>query len=347
METPTVNSVEVRSQWDLRNAKLLAEQVATELAFGPQERDEIAIVISELGTNLVKHAGGGFILVTPLSDNGQKGIKIESVDDGPGIADIAKAVTDGFSSSNSLGVGLGAINRLMDKQEIISPLADGRGTKIICVRYVRCKDYLTVLHCPLELGAATRNHPLAEVNGDAFLIKNAATSVTIAVIDGLGHGEYARQAAWTAREYIEKHYDQPLDAVFSGTGISCSGTRGVVLAIVRFTWDILPAQKPPIIKFTHASVGNIECKFFGNPYPIPIIVRRGVVGVNAPKPVLSSHIWDPEMILVMHSDGLRTNWRWSDFPELADMEINRVAATLLHRLAKEDDATVVVVRTKK
>ncbi|MHC1760090.1 MAG: anti-sigma regulatory factor [Negativicutes bacterium] len=347
MDTPTVSNIEVRSQWDIRAAKLLAEQVATGLGFDPQERDEIAIVISELGSNLIKHAGRGFIAVSALSDNGQMGIQIESLDNGPGIANIAEAMRDGFSTSNSLGIGLGAVNRLMDRHEIISPIEGEYGTKILCVRYVRCKDPLTVSHCPLEVGAATRNHPLAEVNGDAFLIKNGATSLTIAVIDGLGHGENARRAAWTAREYIEKHYEQPLDSVFSGTGISCSGTRGVVLAIVRFSWDALPVQAPPIIRFTHASVGNIECKVFGIPYPIPFVIRRGVVGLNAPKPVLSSHLWTSNMILVMHSDGLKTNWQWSEFPELVDSEINRAASILLRRLAKEDDATVVVVRTKK
>ncbi len=347
MEIPKAGSIEVRSQWDIRDAKLLAEQVATELGFGHRERDEIAIVISELGTNLVKYAGGGLISIVSLSDNGKMGIRIEAVDDGPGISDIGKALTDGFSTSNSLGVGLGSVNRLMDNQEIVSPVEGGRGTKIICSRYVRNNAPISMGRCPLEIGAATRKHPWAEVNGDAFLIKHGEASLTIAVIDGLGHGELARVAAWAAREYFESHYDQPLDSVFSGAGIACRGTRGVVLAIVRFTWDFIPVQEPAIVRFIHASVGNVECKVFGSPHPLSFIVRRGVIGLNAPKPVISSHIWDPEMILVMHSDGLRTNWRWSDYPELADADINRSAAVLLHRLAKEDDATVVVVRTKK
>jgi len=347
MEISAIGSIEVRNQWDISDAKLMAKQAASELGFNHCEREEIAIVISELGTNLIKYAGGGFISVASLSDNGKLGIRIEATDDGPGIPDVNQAITDGFSISNSLGIGLGAVNRLMDSQKIISPVERGRGTKISCIRYVRNNSLVSVAHCPLEIGAATRKHPLAEVNGDAFLIKHGEASVTIAVIDGLGHGEQARQAAWTAREYFERHYDQPLDSIFCGVGVSCSSTRGVVLAIVRFAWESGTVQELPIIRFTHASVGNIECKVFGSPQSISFIVRRGVVGSNAPQPVISSHNWNPQMILVMHSDGLQSNWRWSDFPELVDAEINRTAATLLHRLAKEDDATVVVVRTKK
>lgn len=347
MEISAVCSVEVRNPWDIRDAKLLAGRIAAERGFISLDRDEIDIVVSELGTNLIKHAGGGFIAVAPFAENGQRGIRIESLDSGPGISDICKALKDGYSSSNSLGVGLGAVNRLMDKLEVVSPVEGDRGTKITCIRWMRNNAQLDVSYCPLEIGVATRNHPFSEVNGDAYIIKQGETSVTLSVIDGLGHGEQARRAAWTAREYIERHYDQPLDSIFSGTGTACSGTRGVVLAIVRFSWEPAPTQGPAEIRFSHASVGNIECKVFGSPHPISFIERRGVVGVNAPKPVISSHIWGPAMKLVMYSDGLRTNWRWADFPELADAEINRAAAALLHRLGKEDDATVMVVRTKK
>src|SRR5664280_1182998 len=112
MEAPADERVQVRHPWDIRDAKLLAEQVAGNQGFSDVERDEIAIVISELGTNLVKHAGGGWIVVTSLFEEEHKGIQIETIDQGPGIADVSRAQTDGFSTVNSLGIGLGAVNRL-------------------------------------------------------------------------------------------------------------------------------------------------------------------------------------------------------------------------------------------
>jgi serine/threonine protein phosphatase PrpC len=73
-------------------------------------------------------------------------------------------------------------------------------------------------------------------------------------------------------------------------------------------------------------------------------VRRGVMGANAPLPVVTRHDWNVDSILVLHSDGLRTNWRWEDL-KLAQVSATVAAQRLLHVLARnDDDATVVVVK---
>src|SRR5215475_3656754 len=69
----------------------------------------LAIAITEMATNLVKHAGRGHILVQGLHQNGSSGLRITSLDKGPGISDIARALADGHSTAGSMGTGLGAI----------------------------------------------------------------------------------------------------------------------------------------------------------------------------------------------------------------------------------------------
>jgi hypothetical protein len=75
-------------------------------------------------------------------------------------------------------------------------------------------------------------------------------------------------------------------------------------------------------------------------------VRRGIVGLNAPKPVPVEHPWTAETLLIMHSDGLHTHWNWSDFGELQAAPPAVIANRLLSKLGKlDDDATVIVARS--
>lgn len=319
-------------------ARRLAKAMAIEIGFDIKESEEIAIAVSELASNLVKHAQSGHLILTPLEDGGRLGIKIESQDAGPGIPDVDQAITDGFSTTGSLGYGLGSINRLMDEFEIRTSTSGKTGTYITCLRWRR-EHIQKAGVCPLSFGVATRAYQKMELNGDAFVVKQGNGFTLTALIDGLGHGQFANRAALAARQYIVNHFDQPLEAIFRGVGRACRATRGVVLALARFDWAA------ETIKLTFASIGNIEARAFGSLVPTNFIVRRGVIGLNAPNPVVTEHCWDPDCVLVLFSDGLQSRWRWNDFPELAEAPAPHAAQRLLQALAKDnDDATVIVVR---
>jgi serine/threonine protein phosphatase PrpC len=174
-------------------------------------------------------------------------------------------------------------------------------------------------------------------NGDAFVMERWGESALVGVIDGVGHGQLAFQAAQEARLFVETHFDRPLDTLFFGVGRACRGTQGVVMALARFDWGRE--------KLTFASVGNIESRMFGCPQKMNFIVRRGLIGLNAPNAVVTEHPWGPSQVMVLHSDGVSTHWEWEDYPELRDASAVSAAQKLLHRLARDnDDATVVVVK---
>src|SRR5215831_13492053 len=162
----------------------------------------------------------------------------------------------------------------------------------------------------LDCGAATRAHPLMTVNGDAFVLKQWSTGALVGVIDGLGHGQFAHQAAQTAWQYVENHFDQPLGTIFRGAEHVCQVTRGVVMGLARFDW------RAPLSAFrlTFASIGNIEAHLLGSSQPVNFIVRRGVIGLHTPVPVITEHHWEPGSVLILHSDGVTTYWRWSILP---------------------------------
>ncbi len=125
--------------------------------------------------------------------------------------------------------------------------------------------------------------------------------------------------------------------MFRGAGYACRGTRGVVLALARFDW------MPP--KLTFGNVGNIEARVVNTPQPLHLPVRRGIVGGNAPAPMVTTHGWDMNDILVLHSDGVKSHWQWTDFASAAHRPAAAIAQKLLDSLAREeDDATVLVVK---
>jgi anti-sigma regulatory factor (Ser/Thr protein kinase) len=323
---------------DVYVARQTAKAMALTLGYEAKVSEEITLVTSELASNLAKYAQGGQIILTPLNDAGRVGIQIKSSDRGPGIADVEQAIKDGFSTAGSLGYGLGTVNRLMDQFDITSQRGVGAGTTVVCTRWLRL-DESSPSRCPLEFGAATRAYPTMTVNGDAFVIKRWRSSALVSVIDGLGHGQYAHRAAQAAKQYVETHVDQPLEAIFRGVGRTCRATRGVVMALIRFDF---PGDD---IHFSFASIGNIETRVFGGTNRQQFVVPRGIVGGNAPQPRVMDYGWYPGTVLVLHSDGVSSHWGLAGFPDLLREPAATMAPRLLRALAKDnDDATIMVVR---
>jgi anti-sigma regulatory factor (Ser/Thr protein kinase) len=328
-------TVAISHEADIYEAQVAVRQMATNIGFGPRVGEEIVLVATELATNLVRHAGGGDLRLQTLAENGREGIQLESRDNGPGIYDVERAFADGFSTASGPGYGLGAINRLMDELEISPASGDRSGVHITCRRWIRPADTQMVLN-PFAIGVASRPHPLMPVNGDSFVVKQRGQKALVAVIDGLGHGQYAHRAAETARQYVETHFDAPLPSIFIGVSRACVATRGVVMAVALF--DGVRET------FSFASLGNIEARVFNSSDQAKLLITRGILGHTNKMPTVSEYPWDPHSVFVMHSDGLLSRWHWDDFKFVNELP-SRIAQRLLLSLArKEDDATVVVVK---
>src|ERR1051325_2632046 len=328
-------ATEIASPADMSRIRIAAREVASKAGFSVTDCEEIVLVVSELVSNLIQHANGGMIRIEPVEAHGRTGIRIETEDHGPGIVDVEQALTDGYSTAGSLGIGLGTVNRLMDELEFYEQPKSG--LRIVCHRWLR----------PLTggpgakgmiFGVATRACRFGLDNGDAFIVKQWEGHALAGVIDGLGHGVFAQRASHAARRYLEQHFDQSLESLFRGVERACKATRGVVMALARFD---LPNQK-----LTVANVGNVEVRLIGSAEKFSPVVRRGVLGMNAPRPVCSEHRWTRSDLLIMHSDGLQGHWKWTDFSELHHQEPAVIASRLLAALGKiEDDATLIVARS--
>lgn len=332
----TDQRISVSDAGDVTLAERKAKAIVGETRFTDSAVDEIAIVVRELSSNIVKHAGEGTITVTPRDSDGRSGIEIRAEDLGPGIDDVDRALEDGYSTAGSLGYGLGAVHRLMDDVVIESNEHGETGVQISATRR-RSDASPRAVQNPITAGAATRAKPGQEHNGDAFIIKRGKESMLVGVIDGLGHGKSAHRASQQAHRYIKTHASQPLSRLFRGVERACRNTRGVVMALGRFDF----ASE----RVTAGSVGNVSVKIFDSPEPMNVVARRGVLGNDAPQPAIREWEWNRNYTFVMHSDGIATGWSRDEFAQLADASATNAARELLQSLAEErDDATVLVVK---
>ncbi len=335
MSLPSAIDLRIDSPAEVHTAGEQARTFAGQNGFAGSDGEEVALAVVELASNLVKHAGGGELHLKPLDSDGRRGVEIVSEDRGPGIPEPEKAIADGFSTAGSRGVGLGAVNRLMDEMEFC-PRPDG-GARIVCQRWVRPRP----TECGgerVEFGAASRAYRFQPINGDALVVRQWPDHALAGIIDGLGHGPFAQRAAQCARHYLEQHFHQGLDSLFRGVGRACRATRGVVLALARFDFAKHTVEL--------ASVGNIEVWLLGRQQPFQPVVRRGIVGViNAPAPMVTEHPWTAANVLILHSDGIQSGWDSAELCRLSRQSAVSAARCLLEGYGRlDDDATVLVAR---
>lgn len=121
-------SLEIKESSDIVEARKLVKRFAEEAGLGNVDQTKLATAISELTRNIVNFAGEGKITVRGVVQEGRKGVEVVCEDRGPGIEDVEKAMEDGYSTGDGMGLGLSGSERLVDSFEIDSEV--GRGTKV-------------------------------------------------------------------------------------------------------------------------------------------------------------------------------------------------------------------------
>ena len=128
-------TVPIASDLDIVTARQWGRTLAVQLGYSPTEATLIATAISELARNIVLYATRGEIVLSNVADGARRGVTVVARDEGPGIADVTRAIAGGHSTSGGLGLGLSGVRRLMDEFEISSEPA--KGTTITITRWRR------------------------------------------------------------------------------------------------------------------------------------------------------------------------------------------------------------------
>jgi len=133
MTVGKIDSREVRSSEDVVLVRRVVRESAVASGFSLVDQTKLVTAASELARNMVIYGGGGTLHVALLNDGARRGVRLTFEDRGPGIADIAQALRDGFTSGNGLGLGLGGAKRLVNDFEIYSK--PGEGTRVVVARW--------------------------------------------------------------------------------------------------------------------------------------------------------------------------------------------------------------------
>lgn len=133
-EPVTTTSLPVGSDADLARVRLQVRQFAAQGGFGLVQQTKLVTAASELARNTLVHGGGGQVRITALIDGPARGLRLAFIDTGPGIHDVERAMTDGYSTAGGLGLGLGGTKRLVD--EFTLDAQPGRGTVVTVVAWV-------------------------------------------------------------------------------------------------------------------------------------------------------------------------------------------------------------------
>lgn len=125
--------LQLRSEADIVYVRQTVRKLAQEMGFGLVDQTKLITAASELARNAVKYAGSGTMRWEMVLSGGRQGLRLCFEDQGPGIADIALAMTDGWTTGGGLGLGLSGSKRLVNEFEIESQL--GRGTRVTITRW--------------------------------------------------------------------------------------------------------------------------------------------------------------------------------------------------------------------
>ena len=127
--------VVIYTEWDIVAARQLGRDEAKRIGFGTVDQARITTAISELARNIYLYANTGRVEIEEIQKNEKLGIRVTATDEGPGIEDIATAMSDGYTTSGGMGAGMPGVKRLMDECYIESEI--GAGTTITAVKWVK------------------------------------------------------------------------------------------------------------------------------------------------------------------------------------------------------------------
>ena len=224
-------------------ARRLANRLAADVGFGATDQGRAALIATELATNLTKHALSGELLIRPTHE--PRGMELLAIDRGPGMGNPEACLRDGFSTTGSAGTGLGAIRRIADEFDIHSQ--PGAGTELVARLYLD-----SVAPAPLEVGLVNLPYPGETACGDAWAVQHVNGRSRILLVDGIGHGVLAAQAAGVAIDSFLAAPEAGPAEVLNTAHAALRATRGAAAAAVE-----LDRGRG---RLRYAGIGNICCR---------------------------------------------------------------------------------------
>lgn len=327
-------SLPITDSSQVADARRAVERLAAHLDFPEDRAGRATLVASELATNLLNHARGGELLLHVLHGAGGERIGLEmlALDTGPGMPDVALSRRDGYSTSGTLGHGLGAIDRQADAVDLYTHAS---GTAI-AARVWRHQPPAAAGQPRFEIAGVlvAKAGEVACGDGWAWRMRDARLSVLLA--DGLGHGLPAHEAAAAAVGTFADSHEHPPARIVADVHAALRPTRGAAVAAAAVDLD------RGIVRY--AGLGNIGGAIVletGRRHSM--VSHNGTAGHTAARIQEFTYPVPSDAIIVMFSDGLATNWDLAAYPGLRARSPSLIAGVLYRDFSRRRDDVMVVV----
>jgi anti-sigma regulatory factor (Ser/Thr protein kinase) len=326
----TAGLVAIADPTDVAEARRRAADLAARLAFDAVTAGRVAIAVTEAGTNLLKHAGGGDLFVGIAGPGNRPGLQMVAMDRGHGVKDLPGSLRDGFSTAGTAGTGLGAIRRASSTFDIYT----AAGGTVLAATFFGNGQVLP------PVGAVCAALAGERVCGDAWAMWSAGELTSIFLCDGLGHGADAAVAADTAVTAFRRHAERPADEVLTYVHEALRSTRGAAVALAE-----LDHRHQRLV---YCGLGNISATIVRlDGAEQHLVSLSGIAGHVMRRMQPFTYEWPRGSLLVMHTDGVSARWSLKRYAGLAARREDVIAGVLFRDHRRErDDATVVVARSE-
>ncbi|MCC2970373.1 ATP-binding protein [Massilia sp. IC2-476] len=316
---------------DVAAVRRSGQKLADALGFDETRAGQLALIITEAATNILKHAGEGEVHVGPAQSGAGVGIDVLAIDKGPGFVDLEASLIDGVSTAGTAGTGLGALGRLADEFDAYTQPGNGAAF------FMRLwRDVPGPRPCGVEIGALWMPMAGEEECGDGWAVRCDGRGASLLAADGLGHGPEAARAAAAAIKALDARKAPAAGELMQAAHDALRPTRGAALATARIEFE------SDELRF--AGVGNIAGCVIDDRRR-PLVSHNGIVGHNMRKVQEFALPFGPGALCIMHSDGIQTQWDLDKYPGLLGRSPVLIAAILMRDfIRRRDDAMVLVVR---
>ena len=319
----------------IAEVRRVAAAMGSSAGFNEVERGKLALVVTEAGTNLIKHAGGGEMILYPLYAGSSQGVQMLALDKGPGDANIERCLEDGYSKAGTSGNGLGAIIRMSRKFDIYSQ--PGLGTAVCAEVWADSAGQFPSRR--MDIGSFCKSMIGELVCGDSASTHEDDTRGLCLIIDGLGHGAFAQQAAITGTRLFEQYHEhEPIETMnFIHKGMAA--TRGGCGSLAAMSWNSHTLK--------YCGIGNIAVVLASPGVRRSLVSMNGTLGQNPLKMKEFNYPWAENDLLVMHSDGMTANWNFDTYPGLMERRPALIAGVLYRDFCRRrDDFSIIVARLR-
>lgn len=328
MEVVFSEAVPITDASSIGEARRRGLWAAERLGLDEVKSGEFALLATEVSRNVLLHGGGGEAIILGTKNDHGPVAGILALDNGPGIRDVTRALSDGYSTAGTMGGGMGAMKRIASALEIFT----ARNGTIVYLQLGTAR-----LHHSVEVAGIAIPYKGEKFCGDAWTCRGSADRTMVLLVDGLGHGWEASEAAREARVVFEKHLTRSPGEILSYIHDALKKTRGAAAAVA----EIRASDKA----LTYAGVGNTVGVLLSEKVSRNLVSHNGTLGMTVPRIQEFRVEWPADGILIMHSDGLQSRWDLSSYGGLLARHPAVIGGALIRDFRRQrDDASVVVVK---